>query len=190
MKTMLTAFAAVLAFSGVAEAQETGWYVRGELGTSFEGQLDSDIAIDLDEGFTTSLAFGREIADGIRAEGELFYLDSDVEVSSGGDASSLGAFANLYYDFNRDGTVQPFLGVGAGYAQVDLNDGIIDDDDAGLAYQAKVGAGYKISDQMMAEMVYRYLVVTDLEYGTGNSGLEGDFDSQALTVGLRYKFGS
>jgi OOP family OmpA-OmpF porin len=192
MKTMIIAAAATsaLAFSGTAHAQDTGWYVRGELGSTFEGQLDADPSVDFDDGFLASVAIGRDYLFGMRAEGEVLYLDNDINGSANGDASALGVFANAYYDFNRDGRIQPFLGAGIGMAKVDYNDGLIDDDATEFAYQAKAGLSYKISDQLTGDLVYRYLQVTDLKLGSGSSTIEGDYDTQAVTVGLRYKLGS
>lgn len=191
MKTiMLVAGAAtgVLFLSGAAHAQDAGWYLRGEIGGSFQGELDADDAIDLDNGFGVGIATGYDFANGLRTEGELLHLKNDVEGSSDGDVSSIGGFANVIYDFNRGGAFQPFLGAGVGLAQVDLDNGAFDDDDSGLAYQAKAGVAYKINDRLSAELAYRYVVVTDLEFGSGASGIDGDYDSQLVTVGLRYKF--
>lgn len=192
MKTIIIAAAATsaLAFTGTADAQDKGWYVRGELGSAFEGQLDADSSVDFDDGLLASVAIGRDYLFGLRAEGELLYIDTDIKGSADGDASALGVFANAYYDFNRGGRIQPFLGAGIGMAKVDFNDGLVDDDATEFAYQAKAGLAYKINDQMTADLVYRYLQVTDLKFGSGSSTIEGDYDTQALTVGLRYKFGS
>jgi opacity protein-like surface antigen len=192
MKTMIIVAAATSAvvLGGTAEAQDSGWYVRGELGSTFEGQLDANSSVDFDDGLMVGIAIGRDYLFGMRAEGELLYTDNDIKGSANGDASALGVFANLYYDFNRGGRIQPFLGAGIGMMKVDFDDGVIDDDATEFAYQAKAGVAYKINDRLTADLVYRYLQVTDLEFGTGSSKIEGDYDTQAVTVGLRYKFGS
>ena len=193
MKTSLkTAFvaAAILAGSaGAADAQDANWYVRGDLGGAFQGEVDGTPKVKADNGWAGAIGAGREFGNGLRAEGELVYLKSDLKGSAGGDAKTLGGFANLYYDFNRGGQFQPFVGGGVGFAQVKVDNALVDDDDTGFAYQAKAGVSYKINDKWTGEVAYRYLGVTDVSLGNGPTKLDGDFNSQAVTVGVRYKIG-
>ncbi|MFN7164566.1 MAG: P44/Msp2 family outer membrane protein, partial [Hyphomonas sp.] len=51
-------------------------------------------------------------------------------------------FANLYYDFNRDDLISPYVGAGLGYSDVSVTYrpsgvGIIDDSEGKVAYQLK-----------------------------------------------------
>lgn len=182
--------AVVLAASGSAQAQDRGWYVRGDVGGSFSGELDAGPTVDLDDGWLVGGGAGYAFGNGLRAEGELLYMQNDVEGGSDGEAKTLASFANVTYDFNAQGRIQPFVGAGLGFARVEFQDGAIDDEDTGLAYQAKAGVAYRVNDRLTAEAAYRYMRVTDVEFGSGNSNLEGDLDSQAVTIGLRYKLGS
>ena len=45
------------------------------------------------------------------------------------------------------------------------------------------------NDRWTGEVAYRYLGVTDVSLGSGPAKLDGDFNSQAVTVGVRYKIG-
>lgn len=194
MKTKYIApIAAVVALAagGSAMAQDAGWYVRGDLGGSTGGELDADSgAIDLDDGWVVGGAGGYAFGNGVRAEGELLYMSNDLDSVSEGEATTLGAFANIAYEFNSQNRIRPFVGAGVGFAQVDYDDGVVDDDDIGFAYQAKAGVAYDINERMTAELAYRYLNVTDVEFGSGSaSPIEGDYDNQTITVGLRYKLG-
>lgn len=193
MKTSLkTAFvaAAILAGSaGAASAQDANWYVRGDVGGAFQGEVDGTPKAKADSGWAGAIGGGREFGNGLRAEGELLYLKGDLKGPAGGDLKTLGGFANLYYDFNRGGQVQPFVGAGVGFAQVKADSRLVDDDDTGFAYQAKAGVAYKINDKWTGEVAYRYVGVTDVSLGGGASKLSGDFNSQAVTVGVRYKIG-
>lgn len=182
--------AVVLVAGGSAQAQDSGWYVRGDLGASFSGELDADQTMDLDDGWVVGGGGGYAFGNGVRAEGEMLYMQNDVESASEGESKTLAGFANVMYDFNRQGRIQPFVGAGIGFARVELQDGAIDDDDIGFAYQAKAGVAYKINDKLTAEAAYRYMRVTEVEFGSGASSLDGDLDSQAVTIGLRYKLGS
>lgn len=181
------AAASFVGLSGTAHAQDAGWYLRGELGGSVENEFEANDIVDVENGVAASLAIGFSFNGALRAEGELLYLQNDLEGGSGGDTSSIGGFANVIYDFNRMGTIQPFLGVGVGYSRVDIDGGSLNGDDAGFAYQAKAGFAYQINDRLNAELVYRYVVVPDMDFGSRASGLNGDFDSQAITIGLRWK---
>ena len=195
LKTILVAAALVAGSAGAASAQsaggqDTGWYVRGDLGGSFQSQVDGHPKAKADDGWAGDVGAGYELGNGLRAEGELAYLKSDLKGASGGDAKTLGGFANLYYDFNRGGTLQPFVGAGIGVAQVKVSSSLVHGDDTGFAYQAKAGVAYKINDRWTGEVAYRYLDVTSVGIGAGASRLDGDFSSQAITVGFRYKLGA
>lgn len=183
--------AVALAAGGSATAQDAGWYVRGELGGSTSGELDADSApVDLDSGWVVGGAGGYAFSNGVRAEGELLYMSNDLDTVSEGDITTLGAFANIAYEFNSQSRIRPFVGAGVGFAQVSYDDGVVDDDDIGFAYQARAGVAYDINERLTGELAYRYLNVTDVEFGAGGaSPVSGDYDNQTVTVGLRYKLG-
>jgi len=184
-------FAAATAFaSGPVHAQDRGWYVRGDLGGTVEGTVDGAKNQDLKDGWIGGAGAGYALGNGLRTEGEVVYLQSDLKRAGGGEAKTLGAFANVTYDFNVKGPVQPFVGAGLGVAHVKVDENAYDDTDTGFAYQAKAGISYKINERLTGELAYRYLRVTDVKFGSGDSRLEGDVDSQAITVGVRYKLGS
>jgi OOP family OmpA-OmpF porin len=189
LKTVFVAAALLAGSAGAASAQDAGWYVRGDLGGAFQGEVDGTPKLKADNGFAGAVGGGYALGNGIRAEGELLYLKSDLKGIAGGDAKTLGGFANVYYDFNRSGTFQPFIGGGLGFAQVKVDSRTVDDDDTGFAYQAKAGVAYKINDRWTGEVAYRYLGVTDVTLGSGINKVDGDFNSQAVTVGVRYKIG-
>ena len=171
-----------------AHAQERSWYVRGDLGGGFNGQFDKNRGLDLKDSAFGAAGVGYDLGNGLRFEGEMTYTKADVEKASG-DASTLGGFANVVYDFNTPGRVKPFVGAGVGVARVKLDSGPVDDSDTGFAYQAKAGVSYKVNARLTAEAAYRYQRVDDLKFGSGGYGANGDFDTQAFTVGLRYKLG-
>jgi len=195
LKTIFVAAALLAGSAGAASAQnaggqDAGWYVRGDLGGSFQSQVDGNPKAKADDGFVGALGGGYEFGNGLRAEGELAYLKSDLKGASGGDSKTIGGFANVYYDFNRTSAWRPFVGAGIGFAQVKVNNSLVHDDDTGFAYQAKAGIAYKINDRWTGEVAYRYLDVTDVALGSGATRLNGDFSSQAVTVGFRYRLGS
>jgi len=189
-KTALAAFAAVaaLAVAGAASAQTSDWYVQGNAGANFQNKLGSGPSLKGDDGWAISGAVGRQITPNIRAEGELFYSTSDGETAGSGDLKTTAGFVNGYYDFNPGGAIQPFLGAGVGFAQVKADGGAFDDDDTGFAYQFKAGVAHPFTERLTGEVAYRYVNVADVELGRGAAHIDGDFETQAVTVGLRYGF--
>ena len=188
MKSLtLAAVAAAAAFAaGAASAQDANWYVQGNAGASFESKLDGGVADRKgDTGWAVSGAVGREFGNNFRAETELSYLSADNKGATPGKTSSLGGFVNGYYDFNRGGQFQPFVGAGIGLAQVKSRG----DDDTGFAYQFKAGVAHPFNDRLTGEIAYRYQAVTDVKGGAGPTRFDGDYRSNAVTVGLRYKLG-
>lgn len=191
MKTLLLAsvFAASALTASAAAAQDTGWYVRGDVGGTFESEIDGNVQRDLDEGLALSIGAGYQVNPNIRVEGELAHLQGDISGPLGGDAKMLGGFANAYYDFNPGGQWKPFVGAGIGFAKVDVDSFGINDDDTAFAWQLKAGVAHDFSDRLTGEVAYRYLGVNDIEVRGPLSRVDGDFSANAVTVGLRYKLG-
>ena len=191
-KRSLTAIAVAAAATALsataAAAQDASWYVRGDVGGNFQSEINGRPSAKGDSGWVVSGAAGREIGPGFRGEGEVLYLQGDGK-HSGGDLKTVAGMLNGYYDFNRSGSFQPFVGAGIGLAQVKVDGGPSDGDDTGFAYQFKVGVAHPFNDRLTGEVAYRYLGVNGLEFGRGAGRLDGDFTTQAVTVGLRYKLG-
>jgi OOP family OmpA-OmpF porin len=183
------AVAATALSATAAAAQDSGWYVRGDVGGNFQSEINGRSSAKGDTGWTVSGAVGRRIGDGFRGEGEVLYLDSSGKHSGAGDLKTVAGLLNGYYDFNRQGAWQPFVGAGVGFAQVKVDGGPSNGDDTGFAYQFKVGVAHPFNDRLTGEVAYRYLGVNGLEFGAGPGRVNGDFSTQAVTVGLRYKLG-
>lgn len=187
MKSLtLAAVAAAITFTaGAASAQDANWYVQGNAGASFESRLDATPDRKGDTGWAVSAAAGREFSNNLRAEAEIAYLSADNKGAVPGKTSALGGFVNGYYDFNRGGQIQPFVGAGVGLAQVKSRGS----DDTGFAYQFKAGVAHPFNERLTGEIAYRYLAVSDVKAGSAVSRFDGDYRSNAVTVGLRYKLG-
>lgn len=205
--------AAVAAATSPASAE--GWYARADLGYGFSGALETprEIGIaptfggdgDFDNGWTASVAGGRAFASGLRIEGELAYRDAEIErsvgVAPGAEANAISLLANAYYDFNRAGQFQPYVGAGVGVAQIDgrtFNNATLaanlvgfDSTDTNIAYQVLAGVGVGLSERVTLDVGYRYFAAPDLEF-SGHSPLgvsrtfEADYEHHAATIGLRW----
>ncbi|WP_135210712.1 OmpA family protein [Vitreimonas flagellata] len=202
MKSRITktvAIAAVMAgASGAAHATE-GWYGRADVGYSLESTVDGnvdgeDFSGDLENDWMGALGLGYAFDNGFRTEGELAYRYNDWEGEiDGGDAAgyarSWSAMANLFYDFNRGASVEPYLGIGVGAARIGGGiDGIGSDQDTVLAYQALAGIAFGITEQLDLDVGYRYFVAPDVEFEAAGLPIDVDYEHQAVTVGLRYQF--
>ena len=194
MKTSLMSAAALAGFvlAGAAHAQTAiapQWYVRGDVGTTYQDEINSTPKVKGKSGWTVDAAVGRQIDSHFRAEGQLIYSDDKAKVGDGRIKMSAG-LANGYYDFDTGTKLRPFVGAGVGIGQVKLDGGPVQDDDTGFAYQLLTGVAYPINDKLSAQVGYRYLGVNDVKIGYGPQTVRGDYHDQAVTLGLTYKFGS
>jgi len=195
----LAAMLATVTMGGAAHATE-GWYGRADLGYSVDGALETDTDdLDFENDWSGHLGIGHGFANGFRLEGEFAYRSNDFEAFDG-EATALALMANLYYDFNRDGRWQPYVGVGVGGAQVEVDGAVgpisFDSDDTVFAYQGLAGVAVGLSDRLSLDVGYRYFVAPDVGVsGTFDTGdglvpleTEADYKHQAVTVGLRWQF--
>jgi opacity protein-like surface antigen len=91
----------------------------------------------------------------------------------------------------------PFVGagIGAGAAEfqgysVEGVPEVLDDEDAGFAYQLIAGVSYGVTERVDITLDYRYFSILDLEVDTtlGDNNSDIDFDSHNVFAGVRYTF--
>jgi OmpA-OmpF porin, OOP family len=212
-----TALAAIMV-AGPAFATE-GWYGKIDAGYGFDGTLETDRVTTpafggeggLDADWSQDVGIGYAFANGFRLEGELAHRYNDIEAGptfqEGGNVHAYTALLNGILDFNRSGSIQPYLGVGVGAGRVDANaaDGpaspptvvaFFDDSDTSTAYQGLVGIGFKASERLTFDVGYRYLSIPNLEFVGRNNAVtaspartyEADYEHHSATVGLRWQF--
>lgn len=178
-------------------------YIKGNIGLGIP--LDSDIdnmpynagtaEMSFDSGFLGTVAVGHDLANPFRVEGEYGWQKNDLDRLSysnqfgnfdQGDLKIQSLMVNGYYDIDTGSSWRPFLGVGIGWAKVDLNTPALplgDNDDV-FAYQLMVGVAYAIDCEWSVDVQYRF-------FGTQDATIQGaDFsmNSNNLMVGLRYNF--
>jgi len=186
-----------------------GAYVELNLGPSIAE--DSDISggglsgeVDFDTGFAVGGAVGYRLSNGLRAEGNVSYRETDVdEVTGGGialdgagDVSLVTVMANIYYDFDLGSPVKPFIGggIGVGIIDIDSDDSmnvlVVNDDSVEFAWNIMVGAGYGLTESIDLSFGYRYLGTTDPEFDATLFGISGTLDAEItvheILFGLRY----
>ena len=98
--------------------------------------------------------------------------DADLKVST--------LMANVYADFNTDGTTTPYLGAGVGVANVDLDD----EDDQVLAGQVAAGVLFAVTEQVAIDLGYRFMM-TDAPDITGN---DKELRQHTALLGVQIRF--
>jgi hypothetical protein len=189
-------------------------YVGGTLGIFFPGQIDG-FDIGIVSGQTTDLqtvdpgtGFGGSVYGGYKFSE---YIGADVEgFVFGGDAdplnssyTSYGFFVNprFTYTFDRANGVYVFASPGIGVAGVDFGneisdaEGVKDASGAGFALQAKVGAGYPVSDSLdiigQARYFNAFNAIETTQFGAGgvvSQTEDQDFSSFSIEAGVNFKF--
>jgi outer membrane protein OmpA-like peptidoglycan-associated protein len=186
---------------GVAHATE-GWYGRADVGYLLEG----DFTIkgnhwgrpgDLQNDWSEHVGLGYAFANGFRAEGEVAHRFNEIpqvpQIGQGGDVHSWAGMLNLYYDFNRGGLVEPYVGLGVGMSRQNANafdpntlQGI-DDSSTSAAYQALAGVAFSLTPQLDLDVGYRFFTApSGGDFQPDSAGAY--YDHQVVTVGLRYQF--
>jgi OOP family OmpA-OmpF porin len=199
--------------SAVPSAQAQGWYL-GAFGsfsdtddTSFGTALGT-VKTTFDSDMSYGLVFGYDTSK-VRIEGEITSREADVKdhILGGdalpgptGDAESLSIMGNLIYDFNRDGAVQPYIGVGLGWTDVELSEfgvapipDVLQDSDSSFAYQFLAGLGFGLGDSAWDLFIdYRWFVADSLSLtvseAAGAVSSDVDYEVQDIVIGLRYSF--
>ena len=168
------------------EYQKPGYFVSGAIGFHLDALLGEP--------------------SGLRAEVEAGMLETGVEshtightTHSGnaakGSKSSTFAVASLYYDFMPKARFTPFVGAGAGLAQVDFKDyaangtPVIDDKTTNWTYHVTAGISARLTERWTGEIAYRALATPDAGPRNSEAGRqEIDVTDYLLTVGARAHF--
>ncbi|NEX14309.1 MAG: porin [Prosthecochloris sp.] len=166
--------------------------------------------VDFDSGITLLGALGCDYGD-YRMEGELGYQTGDYKsiaffdgpestdpIEAVGDFSILSLMVNGYYDIDLGGVeLSPTVGVGV--AQV-KKDGFAFGEmveapeeyrwsasEVTFAYQAGVGLGIPVSDNITIDARYRYFATTDYTFEFGEDGpqFNTNRESHSALLGMR-----
>lgn len=187
-----------------------GSYIRADTGASIDGS--ADIGADAPVGGEASYQDGSLLSPGIgyanssawRFESEFSGRHSDLGAAPlldpGGSVEVTAFMANLCRDFG-DGGIRPYVGLGLGYAQTEMQATlapplvslVVDDDDARLAYQVMRGGSADVGAHARVDFGCRYFAAPGFE-GIGTTppaatfSVEADFDEHALVADLRWSF--
>ena len=126
---------------------------------------------------------------------------SGVAQAGTAEISSVNFMLNSFYDFQTHSKFSPFIGLGLGVSQNELEvsttlDGASQtyesDASIGFAYSLMAGAGYRVSPRWLVDFVYRYIDSGSLRTALGSGGNtnrrfdRGGLRSHDIMLGLRY----
>lgn len=177
-RTIIAALAVIFIASS-AQASDKNFYLETQVGTT----------VKADDGRDNSNIMG--LAIGKYLPGRPIRVELAGVHASSGDDTPLGEvevnslLGGAYYDFNTGNKFTPFAGAHAGYGWAD-GLGVSESKDSGLVYGVSAGVSYALIDTIDFTAQYQMLTSGSIAV-TNASGLE-DWDSQSITVGVRYGF--
>lgn len=201
----------------------TGLYIGAVGGANFMQREQVRVAVPgspgprygnsgFDTGYVGIGSIGYGFGNGIRLEVEGNYRRNSYghgtqTLATSGRESKYGAMGNVLFDLDVGSPyVYPYIGAGAGYAQVDQRIGFvvppytgrIDNSQGSFAYQAIAGLSFPIPPVVGLSLVaeYRYYAVSgDRTYAAAvsNTAAAGQYKTRgdynhSLMLGLRYAF--
>jgi opacity protein-like surface antigen len=105
---------------------------------------------------------------------------------------------NLYYDFHNDSAFTPYLGAGAGVGFIRTKFSGHDPDIGGessrtfhntvFAYNVGAGVSYAFTDNVSADLAYRFLGLTYNEINDGDDRFSTTPYANEISLGLRFTF--
>ncbi len=187
---------------------DNGWTISGQVGVKLDSGLRGELEVayaKYDVASHSGLAAGGAAIDGVDvavltrgAPSASNPTVGQVIADGQGSVDTLGAFANVFYDFNAGGSFQPYVGAGIGYQRVNVEfmpSGVpvADDSDSGLAWQAMAGASFAVSETIDLFAQYTYRDSFDraeiaLDLLPATLGVESR--QSIVTAGVRVKLGS
>jgi outer membrane protein OmpA-like peptidoglycan-associated protein/outer membrane protein W len=199
-RALWLAAATIAAIPFAAQAGDAGWYVGAGGGANWKPDADvSTDKVDSDIGWLGLIRGGYDYGNGWRTELEAGYRNNGVDKVSGvnasGDTRTIDAMVNVLYEFETGSMFRPYLGAGAGGAQVNFK-GVspilgsrINEGDIVFAYQAIAGVGYNITPAVQIFAEGRFLGTDQPDFVT-DAGTEVDADNwnYSALVGVTYKW--
>ncbi len=193
MRALTISFVAgiALAASGAAVGAE-GVYAGGQVGIGGGGgEIDnSGFDLELDTGLFLNGFVGKDLGN-VRLEGEIAYRQNDMDNVGGiavlGEMSSVAFMGNAYYDFGDGSGITPYLGIGAGVANVKF-ESIANDSEIAFAFQMMVGMSFPISETLsMTAELRGFGAVPEFADNFGVP-FEHEYFMGSLALGLRASF--
>lgn len=195
MRRILGVLAVVAAIPLASAASAEPWYVGGFGGLNYahDGNVNAaGIDATYDIGFAAGGYVGFFVQENVRLEGELSYRTNDIDdvggVAIAGEAESLAVMANVLFDFKIESAVEPYVGAGIGFAEVDYTISGLTFDDLVIALQFIGGIGIEIAPATQFTVDYRLFLTDNLGFGGGVGFGDIEYVNSAVVVGLKRSF--
>lgn len=217
--SIATLIAGLLSASAALAVGGEGAYLglRGSFAWTEDTEADATLtAVNVrdTDSFGGGAALGYDFGNGLRVEGEFFYLTSDVEefevtkdlvnvpdlvgdvYAVNGDLTVAAIMANAYYDIPLDHfALKPYVGAGLGAAAImaDMDSGPLlltfDDTSWSFAWQLMAGVSMPIDEGIVASAGYRYFAATETDIpDVFGDDYSFSVSSHSFDVGLRFRF--
>jgi opacity protein-like surface antigen len=152
-----------------------------------DADTNTDIDVAFDNGYGVGVAVGHDFGP-VRLEIEASHRESNIEevtvsgnkADSDGDLEVQALLINGFADFKTGGNLTPYLGVGVGFAKVELGD----DDDEVLAGQVAAGVLIAVSPAVAIDLGYRFMMTDDPEIGSD----EYEVRQHTALLGVQIRF--
>ncbi|TAE83820.1 MAG: porin family protein [Alphaproteobacteria bacterium] len=110
-----------------------------------------------------------------------------------GEVKSYSYMANVFFDFDTQTRVSPYVGGGLGLSTMTLESSTlsIEDEDNVFAYQAMVGLGWQPESLLntVLQVGYRYHATTSPSFAdTAGRNFEHDYNTHNIEAGARFRF--
>ncbi len=208
MRRILFGATLAAALPSVAMAATEGFYVGAGAGVNWTRDADlssyptatTGLKETFKPGGIGDVSIGYGIPLGLRAELEFAWRWRNTIKNTesgtpalrglGGKTSSIAFMGNGLYDIKTGTAFTPYIGLGAGVAQVRQSLNGASDKDWVFAYQGIVGASYAVSDAVAVTLDYRYFATLDPSFTLGPVTSKGEYRNHTVLAGLRYSFGA
>ena len=195
-KVVLAMLLCLVSVLPAAAAQGPYVGLGGGLSIVHESDLDitgvgsGDIEYDLGYGFNISAGYKFGPA---RLEAEFGFNKADTDEISGpggsvnvdGDITVMSYMVNGFYDINMNAPVTPYVGLGLGMLDGEIELEGDEGDDTVFGYQVTAGITAPINQFLDFDVYYRYQGAGD---DFEDEGVEISYDNSLVFAGIRYSF--
>ncbi|MGI9413985.1 MAG: outer membrane protein [Hyphomicrobiales bacterium] len=159
------------------EPTHSGWYIRGDLGGALSGakqQPGSEWAFALGAGI------GYRVNETVRVDVTFDgAFDYDFGGAFGNNVNAYSVMGNIYIDLPLSPFIQPYIGGGIGWGEVD--GGAFNTDD-GVAAAAMAGLNFDVSSNTAIDVGYKFRYI-GIDAGPVDYWIDHSF-----RAGVRYSF--
>lgn len=154
------------------------------------GNVKADGEKFSEDTFSLSAALGSTIVDFSNGalRGEIEYTYNEDLKDKGAEYDSKLLMANLYYDFDINSSITPYIGAGVGVAFNDVKYAENSDDNTSFAYSLSAGVNIPVNNTVSFDLGYRYLNMTSSDVTLGSDEIKVKPYSHQVLAGIRVSF--